>query len=85
MAHIFSNNISGYIIRLSPNIKGVVIVLVAIRVSSAFAIYAYSCDDLLIEITSDSSPAHPSKFLPLSLPGVPSSAGFLDICEPPHV
>lgn len=32
-----------------------------------------------------SSPADPSKFLPLSLPGAPSSAGFLDICEPPHV
>lgn len=27
----------------------------------------------------------PSKFLPLSLPGAPSSAGFLDICEPSHV
>jgi len=30
-----------------------------------------------------SSPADPSKFLPLSF--TPSSAGFLDICEPPHV
>lgn len=37
---------------------------------------------------SSMSPADPSKFLTrlsLGTPGAPSSAGFLDICEPPHV
>lgn len=71
-------------------VKDVVIVLVPIRSFlfriRAFAIvHAYSCGDLSIEIAGLVSPVDPSKFLPLSLLGAPSSAGFLDICEPPHV
>jgi len=47
--------------------------------------HAYFCDDLSIEITGLIVSRGSLEISPSFLPEAPSSAGFLDICEPPHV
>lgn len=47
--------------------------------------HVYSCDDLSIEITGLVVSRGSLEISPPFLPEAPSSAGFLDICEPSHV